>query len=123
MLKNALNKIKNVFKSNKSIEDLSSNGDCSNLNLKNVDVKNNEGSEIGYFGSEEYKLEMLKSELRYQLIPKQEETSSLQKEYIRYVEERLSLINMENKDEFVILTWNEWLTNELNSSCSKIAVQ
>lgn len=122
MLKNALNKMKNVFK-NKSSQYFNNEDNYLDSDLKNMDVKNNADSEIGYFGSEEYKLEMLKSELRYELIPKQDEESSLQKEYVRYVEEKLSLINMKNKDEYLILTWNEWLTNELNSSYSRIAVQ
>ena len=122
MLKNALNKMKNVFK-NKSSQYFNNEDNYLDSDLKNIDVKNNADSEIGYFGSEEYKLEMLKSELRYELIPKQDEESSLQKEYVRYVEEKLSLINMKNKDEYLILTWNEWLTNELNSSYSRIAVQ
>lgn len=122
MLKNALNKMKNVFK-NKSSQYFNNEDNYIDSDLKNMDVKNNADSEIGYFGSEEYKLEMLKSELRYELIPKQDEESSLQKEYVRYVEEKLSLINMKNKDEYLILTWNEWLTNELNSSYSRIAVQ
>ena len=122
MLKNALNKMKNVFK-NKSSQYFNNEDNYLDSDLKNMDVKNNADSEIGYFGSEEYKLEMLKSELRYELIPKQDEESSLQKEYVRYVEEKLSLINMKNKDEYLILTWNEWLTNELNSSYSRITVQ
>lgn len=122
MLKNALNKMKNVFK-NKSSQYFNNEDNYLDSDLKNMDIKNNADSEIGYFGSEEYKLEMLKSELRYELIPKQDEESSLQKEYVRYVEEKLSLINMKNKDEYLILTWNEWLTNELNSSYSRIAVQ
>ena len=114
--------MKNVFK-NKSSQYFNNEDNYLDSDLKNMDVKNNADSEIGYFGSEEYKLEMLKSELRYELIPKQDEESSLQKEYVRYVEEKLSLINMKNKDEYLILTWNEWLTNELNSSYSRIAVQ
>ena len=121
MLKDAIKKVKNIFKGKKTFDTSNYDDRIGSLNV-NSNVNNSEiDLNVSYFGSEEYKLEMFKSELRYKLVPQGDGYTSLQKEYVDYVERKLSTITLNDKDSYNILTWNEWLTNELDNSCQKFS--
>lgn len=115
MLKKISTKIKDMF-----------NKDLNCVNDKVSDTENNkevyldDDSSINYLGSDEYKVDMKRAELRYKFLPNTVENSNLKNEYINYVEDKLSTLTIENIDSLEIESWDEWLSNELNSSFNKI---
>lgn len=118
MFKKISTKIKDVFNrdSNFIENNVFDNED------RNKEVYLDDESSINYLGSDEYKIDMKRAELRYKFLPNTIENSSLKNEYINYVEEKLSTLNIKNIDNLKIKSWDEWLSNELNSSFSKIKI-
>lgn len=118
MLKKISTKIKDMF--NK--ESNSVNNKVSNTEDNNNEVYLDDESSINYLGSDEYKIDMKRAELRYKFLPNSIENSSLKNEYVNYVEEKLSTLTVMNMNSLEIESWDEWLSNELNSSFNKIKI-
>lgn len=119
MLKKISTKIKDMFnKDSNSINNKVIND--KKENKKEVYVDDN--ASINYLGSDEYKIDMKRAELRYKFLPNTVENSSLKNEYIDYVEDKLAILTVENMDDLEIKSWDEWLSTELNSSFNKIKI-